>query len=242
MKYQRLLSGLAFAMILTGCNGANVQPEAAGQEGASAGAESQAGTATQASQPASPVSVSPAQMEALENINSRITLLQEQVLQLKVQNGALAERSQLLLTQFQVLAQDVKMNNRGQSGQQNSAGQQSQPAPGTDQLIRRLDQQLMELEQLSPALGGGNAFRLATTYTAKRQWILVRYNRLTGESWISEGGSWVPLGDDYELPISEYEIQISSAAADAKGYVAARIDNNTGDTWWLNDQQWVSYE
>ncbi|WP_315983068.1 hypothetical protein [Aliamphritea spongicola] len=70
----------------------------------------------------------------------------------------------------------------------------------------------------------------------------MRYNRLTGESWISEGGSWVPLGDDYELPISEYEIQISSAAADAKGYVAARIDNNTGDTWWLNDQQWVSYE
>ncbi len=34
MKYQRLLSGLAFAMILTGCNGANVQPGATGQEGA----------------------------------------------------------------------------------------------------------------------------------------------------------------------------------------------------------------
>ncbi|WP_315983067.1 hypothetical protein [Aliamphritea spongicola] len=95
-------------------------------------------------------------MEALENINSRITLLQEQVLQLKVQNGALAERSQLLLTQFQVLAQDVKMNNRGQSGI--SAEQQAQPAPGTDQLIRRLDQQLMELEQLSPALGAEMRF------------------------------------------------------------------------------------
>ena len=242
MKYQRLLCGLAFAMILTGCNGANVQPGAADQEAQSADTQPPADTASQAPQSAPPANVSPAQMQALENINSRITLLQEQVLQLKVQNGALAERSQLLLTQFQVLAQDVKMNNRGQNGQQNSAGQQAQSVAGTDQLIRRLDQQLMELEQLSPALGGGNAFRLATTYTAKRQWILVRYNRLTGESWISEGGSWLPLGDDFDLPISEYEIQISSAAADAKGYVAARIDNNTGDTWWLNDQQWVSYE
>ncbi len=242
MMYQRLLCGLALAVILAGCNGANVQPsEAAGQQELPGGAET-TGTTGQIPQQAAPASITQPQMDALENINNRITLLQEQVLQLKVQNGALAERSQLLLTQFQVLAQDVKRGNRGIGGQSTSANQQEQAMAGTDQLIRRLDQQLMELEQLSPALGGGNAFRLATTYTAKRQWILVRYNRLTGESWISEGGSWLPLGDEFDLPISEYEIQIRSAASDAKGYVAARIDNNTGDTWWLNDQQWVSYE
>ncbi len=248
MMYQRIVYGLAITALLAGCNGANVQPggtvdqqsfpaepaiDAAGQPVMQASQTVPQATA--------PVSTAPPQMEALENINNRITLLQEQILQLKVQNGGLAERSQLLLTQFQVLAQNVKMAGRGLGGQQNSAGQQA-PASDVDQLIGRLDQQLMALEQLAPALGGGNAFRLATTYSAKRKWILVRYNRLTGESWISEGGSWEPLADDFQLPISEYEIQIKSAGGDAKGYVAARIDNNNGDTWWLNNQQWVSYE
>lgn len=223
---------LGFSLVLVGCTGASVQPQAdliTGPDGTPV--------------PAAPAPViaqpDPQQQEALENINNRITLLQEQILQLKVQNGGLAERSQLLLTQFQALAQTVKLANRNQP----ATAQQQQPGSAdVNQLVARLDQQLNELEQLAPALGGGNAFRLATTYSAKRKWILVRYNRLTGESWISDGGTWQPLLDDEVLNFSEYEIQIRQAGSDAKGYVAARIDNNSGDTWWLNDKQWVLYE
>ena len=87
-----VLLALLSSFLLTGCNAAGVQPDI--------------------SQPVepqvTPPPVSVDQSAEFEKLNSRITLLQEQFLELKVQNSSVAERVQLLLTQFQVLAQQVK--------------------------------------------------------------------------------------------------------------------------------------
>ncbi|RTE64282.1 hypothetical protein EH243_18195 [Amphritea opalescens] len=209
-----LLSFLA----LTGCNAVNVKPD---------------------SEPASePVNSSPVvavdQGEQFEKLNSRITLLQEQFLELKVQNSAVAERVQLLLTQFQVLAQEVKRS---------TATPNAAPVDNEMQdMMARLDQQLLELQQIAPELGGGDPFMLASCYTAKGQWVMIRYNRFSGESWISAANNWQPLAEEGSPSISSYDVQLIRANGDVKGYVAARIDHNTGESWWLNQTTWVKYQ
>ncbi|MDX2422630.1 MAG: hypothetical protein QNK43_08130 [Amphritea sp.] len=203
---------------LAGCNAVNVQPD---------------------SEPlAEPMDSAPVvavnQAEQFEQLNSRITLLQEQFLELKVQNSAVAERVQLLLTQFQVLAQEVKRS---------SATPDAVPIDNElQEMMARLDQQLIELQQIAPELGGGDPFKLASCYTAKGQWVMIRYNRFSGESWISAANSWQPLTEEQSPSISSYDVQLLRANGDVKGYVAARIDHNTGESWWLNQTTWVKYQ
>lgn len=213
-----ILLAVAATLSLSGCNAANVQPQPV--------------------EPPTPVTAvqdnSAQQTQQFENLNSRITLLQEQVLGLKVQNAAVAEKARLLLNQFQVLAQNISR----QGGNQESENSPQQ----LEMLLSRLDQQLVELQQAAPDLGIGNPFLLATCYTAKGKWKLIRYNRFSGESWISADNSWQPLNEELAPVISSYEVQLLRANGDVKGYVAARIDQNTGDTWWLNDDTWVKYQ
>jgi len=210
---------VAATLSLSGCNAANVQPQPA--------------------VPPAPVAVavpdnSAQQTQQFETLNSRITLLQEQVLALKVQNASVAEKAQLLLSQFQVLAQNI--SRAGTSQEPENSPQQ------LELLLSRLDRQLVELQQAAPELGVGNPFLLATCYTAKGKWKLIRYNRFSGESWISADNSWQALDEEQAPAISSYEVQLLRANGDVKGYVAARIDQNTGDTWWLNDDTWVKYQ
>lgn len=222
------LLGAGCLMALSGCNAANVQP-----------AEPQPQVA--AVQPVDVAAVSDEQMLEFEKLNGRITLMQEQFMELKIQNTAVAERVQLLLTQFQLLAQEVKRASAQMPGQQENEAALSTRG-NVSELMQRLDQQLMELQQIAPELGGGNPFQLATCYTAKGQWVLIRYNRFSGESWISANGSWQALAEEQSPSISSYEIQLLRANGDVKGYVAARIDQNTGDSWWLNRDTWVKYQ
>lgn len=217
MKAITLLA-VAATLSLSGCNAANVQPQPV--------------------EPSAPVAVvqdnSVQQIQQFETLNGRITLLQEQVLGLKVQNAAVAEKAQLLLNQFQVLAQNI-----GREG----INQESENSPQQlEMLLSRLDRQLVELQQAAPDLGVGNPFLLATCYTARGKWKLIRYNRFSGESWISADNNWQPLNEEQAPEISSYEVQLLRANGDVKGYVAARIDQNTGDTWWLNSDTWVKYQ
>ncbi len=203
---------------LAGCNAAGVQPDQG------------------VAMPEAPVADSVAafdQAAQFEQLNGRITRMQEQFLELKVQNSAVAERVQLLLTQFQVLAQAVK---------QTPTEVTQAPAADTSEMMQRLDQQLVELQQLAPEFGGGDPFKLATCYTAKGQWVLIRYNRFSGESWISAAATWEPLSEELTPSISSYEVQLLPANGDVKGYVAARVDQNSGETWWLNRKAWVKYQ
>ncbi|WP_432472703.1 hypothetical protein [Amphritea sp. HPY] len=213
-----ILLAVAATLSLSGCNAANVQPQPV--ELPAPVAAVQDNSAQQAQQ--------------FETLNSRITLLQEQVLGLKVQNAAVAEKAQLLLNQFQVLAQNI-----GREG----VKQESENSPQQlELLLSRLDRQLVELQQAAPDLGVGNPFLLATCYTAKGKWKLIRYNRFSGESWISADTNWQPLNEELTPAISSYEVQLLRANGDVKGYVAARIDQNTGDTWWLSGETWVKYQ
>jgi len=217
-----LLSFLS-AFVLAGCNTVNVQPE----------------NAQAAAPPAEQRDTSPAytmdQTAQFDQLNGRITLLQEQFLELKVQNSSLAERVQLLLTQFQVLAQEVKRSAL-------PATETTAPDPALTEMMQRLDQQLIELQQIAPELGGGDPFKLASCYTAKGQWVMIRYNRFSGESWVSAANNWQPLEEEQVPMISSYDIQLLPANSDVKGYVAARIDHNSGDSWWLNQNTWVKYQ
>lgn len=214
-----VLLALLSSFALAGCNAANVQPDM------SQSVES----------PVSPPVVTVDQSAEFEKLNGRITLLQEQFLELKVQNSSVAERVQLLLTQFQVLAQEVK-----RSSVENP--ESTQPDDGLADMMHRLDQQLVELQQIAPELGGGDPFKLASCYTAKGQWVMIRFNRFSGESWISAANSWQPLEEEQAPPISSYDIQLLQANGDVKGYVAARIDHNSGDSWWLNQTTWIKYQ
>ncbi|WP_417221836.1 hypothetical protein [Amphritea sp.] len=215
------VAALTFLSLFTlaGCNAANVQPD----------------NASMAESPVAPAAVAVDQGAQFDQLNSRITLLQEQFLELKVQNSAVAERVQLLLTQFQVLAQEVKRS----SGATPAA---APPNNEMQEMMARLDQQLIELQQLAPELGGGDPFKLASCYTAKGQWVMIRYNRFSGESWISAANSWQPLEEADAPAISSYDVQLLRANGDVKGYVAARIDHNTGESWWLNQTTWVKYQ
>ncbi|MDO6564949.1 hypothetical protein Q4488_16330 [Amphritea sp. 1_MG-2023] len=206
-------------LTLAGCNAANVQPDS----------DLPVETTDQ------PAVATVDQAAQFEQLNSRMTLLQEQFLNLKLQNSSVAERVQLLLTQFQVLAQEVKrsMATAPSGGAMNSE---------MTETLARLDQQLIELQQIAPELGGGDPFMLSSCYTAKGQWVMIRYNRFSGESWISAANTWQPLEEQQTPTISSYDIQLLRANSDVKGYVAARIDHNTGDSWWLNQNTWVKYE
>lgn len=224
--------GVSCLMVLTGCNAANVQPEQpAAQE-----------LPLPEQTAAVPIVSAEQEMAEFEKLNGRITLMQEQFMELKMQNTSVAERVQLLLTQFQLLAQEVKRAAMKMPGEHEVAQDASPPRENVAELMLRLDQQLIELQQIAPELGGGNPFQLATAYTAKGQWILIRYNRFSGESWISGNGNWQPLLEEQSPAISSYEIQLLRANGDVKGYVAARIDQNTGDSWWLNRDTWVKYQ
>ena len=225
------LLGAGCLLALSGCNAANVQPQPT---------EPQPQIA--AVQPAQVAAVSEEEMQEFEKLNGRITLMQEQFMELKMQNTSVAERVQLLLTQFQLLAQEVKRASAKMPSMAQGADTAMVPRDNVSELMQRLDQQLMELQQIAPDLGGGNAFQLATCYTAKGQWVLIRYNRFSGESWISANGSWQALTEEQSPSISSYEVQLLRANGDVKGYVAARIDQNTGDSWWLNRDTWVKYQ
>ncbi|RRD00367.1 hypothetical protein [Amphritea balenae] len=219
-----VLLGFLSTLTLAGCNAANVQPQSSDQ-----GAVSVQNTVPESSE-----AVNAEHNAQFDKLNGRITLMQEQFLELKIQNTAVAERVQLLLTQFQVLAQQIKSG----SGPVEVDGQETD----LSDMMQRLDQQLIELQQIAPELGGGDPFKLATCYTAKGKWKLIRYNRFTGESWISADNSWQPLDEEFTPQLSSYEVQLLRANGDVKGYVAARIDQNTGDTWWLNNDTWVKYQ
>ena len=71
---------------------------------------------------------------------------------------------------------------------------------------------------------------------------MIRYNRFSGESWVSAANNWQPLEEEQVPMISSYDIQLLPANSDVKGYVAARIDHNSGDSWWLNQNTWVKYQ
>ncbi|NRA14619.1 MAG: hypothetical protein HRU04_03885 [Oceanospirillaceae bacterium] len=170
--------------------------------------------------------------DSLSRLQAQITALQEQVIKLSSDTNAILKNSQLLVANTQM--QNAASQSDLQTGtEQKPVGKK----PPADQSLKTI---LQRLEEYSPSPNG--AFGIVSSYTASKQWVLIRFDRQTGETWLADNSGWNSLSEAAELPISQYDVHLIRADQDKKGYVASRIDQRSGETWWLNKKQWVVYQ
>ncbi|GGO87489.1 hypothetical protein GCM10011348_40800 [Marinobacterium nitratireducens] len=227
--------------LLAGCNSASVRPDApdgAGTVTPAGAGDADAGAPAPAKVPAGkPGAASAADdelVQRLDQLAGRLTLVQEQLIELKAQGAELSLQSQQLLARMQMAgpapAQEMAPETPPAS---------SDTAPA--QLDGLIDQLGMIANELS-ASGVGDSYRLAADYTRSGQWVLIRYDRFSGESWLADQGSWQSLQDPVAVPASDYEVVLERADNDIKGYVAARLDRRSGETWWLKQDTWQKFD
>jgi hypothetical protein len=169
-----------------------------------------------------------AQPSNISALQGQITALQEQVIKLSSDSASILKLSQLLVAKAQVQA--VSSNQAAKP----IAKQASYADDGSLKTV------LKKLESISPSPKG--AFGIVSSYTASKQWVLIRFDRQSGETWLADNDGWNMLAESSELEISQYDVHLIRADQDKKGYVASRIDQRTGETWWLNKKQWVVYQ
>ena len=168
----------------------------------------------------------------ISRLQAQVTALQEQLIKVNNDTSAILRMSQIMVAQAQ-----VNTANTGSQTQPNQA--QTTAIKGTNSQ-GSLNTVLKKLEDISPSPQG--SFGIVSSYTIQKQWVLIRFDRQTGETWLADNNGWNPLQEQEEIPISQYDIHLIRADQDKKGYVASRIDKRTGDTWWLNTKQWVVYK
>lgn len=205
--------------------------EAAGAAQSSAGASS---AQRQGATPASPI------QSGFDQLSGRLTLLQEQVLQLRADSQRLVEQNQMLLNRLQVLSTSSATAGAASAASAESADMATGGA--SEQLDAAIGQLMQMLNQMEMPAGEGGQFAVVTTYTRQGAWILLRYDRFTGETWLADAGRWQPLSDVDYLNMSSYRVLVHRADQDAKGYVAVRFDEQSGMSWWLNGDRWQEYE
>ncbi|MBA4501187.1 hypothetical protein [Marinobacterium marinum] len=201
-------------------NASTTEPRDAGGAGAASHERSSAGSAIQS---------------GFDQISGRLTLLQEQVLQLRSDNQTLLEQNQMLLNRLQLLTAPSAPESEDEGERVVSAGAAS------EQLDAAIGQLMQMLNQMDMAAGAGGQFAVTTTYTRQGDWVLLRYDRHTGETWQAKAGRWLPLADVDYLNTSSYRVLVHRADQDSKGYVAVRIDEQGGMSWWLNGDRWQEY-
>ncbi|MBP0050009.1 hypothetical protein H9C73_14845 [Marinobacterium sp. AK62] len=233
------------AILLSGCNAAQTQPQSAagpaaqapGENSASASSDQPAARETSASQPSAGSSSSGAGalQSGFDQLSGRLTLLQEQVLQIRSANQQLLEQNQMLMNQLDVLTrtQPAADAEGDQTGTEDQAS--------IDQLDAAIGQLMQILNQAELPVVDAPRFGLATTYTQKGDWVLLRYDRTTGDTWRAEYGDWQLIEEEMAPEASAYEVQITRADRNTAGYVAVRIDLNSGRSWWLNGKRWQEY-
>jgi len=208
--------------MMFGCNAANVEPQ-----GASGAAPSQE-TANFVQSQKNTKTV----LDAIEQLEGRFTAMQEQVLNVRSQSARQLEQLQSLQLQLNLLSQELKG-----AARQNTNGETAPETNVQEELALLLDQMARMAGDVSMQVQDGN-FRFVSCYTQAGQWILIRYDRFTGESWLADQGQWLQLQEAGEQPASIYEITLQRADNDSKGFVAARLDRQTGQTWWLKQNSW----
>lgn len=243
------LIGCCISLLLAGCVAGNGQPNAnAGgenplpqQQATPEDREQAPVQAPAAGSSAGNSGAAPASAGSLGNqldqLNGRLTLVQEQLIKLRTQIQQQGELNQMVLTRLQQMpqqspsSQDALVEMSGEAGSSVDGGQ-------VDAAIAQLLQTVNELGLSSSS----DLYGVATTYTSRGVWVLIRYRHDTGETWLADQGRWVALEEEGVSTPSSYEVKLQRADQDLKGYVAVRIDRNTGDSWWLNDQRWQRYE
>jgi len=217
---------ILLSTFLFGCNAANVQPQPADE----------VAQELPAPQPA------PTQDDevraVVEQMTNRLTAVQEQLLNVRSQSARQLEQLQSLQVQLATLSQELR---RGPVQQTGSNGGDNAGQPSSEEFALLLDQMAQTANEISLQMQDGS-YRFASCYTASGQWILIRYDRYTGESWLADGGIWMALDDGGALNGSIYEVKLERADKDVKGFVAARLDRQTGQVWWLKQNSWQLLE
>ncbi|WP_372831351.1 hypothetical protein [Pontibacterium sp.] len=223
MKLQRTIP-ILFSCLLFGCNAANVQPE-----------ETPSAETPVVARPAAETDNKNDVASAVEQMTNRLTAVQEQVLNVRSQSARQLEQLQSLQVQLHALSQDMKRG-RNSPGHADQGGE-----PSADEFALLLDQMAQTANEISLQMQDGS-YRFVSCYTVSGQWILIRYDRYSGESWLADGGVWMALDDGVDVAGSIYEVSVERADKDAKGFVAARLDRQSGSVWWLKQNKWQLLE
>lgn len=218
---------LLCTVLVTACNSAGVKSDAS--------TPSDAPQKPTAQESSAPVEAQGASSKQIELIANRVTAVQDHLLQLKAQNSELQLQSQSVLQSLGGLKKDIETLAATVPAEA-EAVEPVDPAS----LNSVLDQITMMANELGTQVQDG-AYRVVTSYTAKGQWVLIRFHRYTGETWLADQNQWHPLEELVETSTSEYEVVLLRADKDVKGYVAARIDRLSGETWWLKQNTWQSF-
>ncbi len=227
------LPGLLATVLLTACTDATVKP----QPEAAPITPPQTAEQPAAAQPELPVVVTSADFERLE---SRFSLAQEQLLGLITESAQTRALNKRILLQLQAL-----QNNQNAEG----AADSMEGGYDTSALDSVLEQLLMVTNDMGGASStGGTNFQMAMTYIGAGKWKVIRYNRITGETWLAQGSDWQLLQDDEVLVESNYQVLMISGEdllvqdeGVHKGFIAARMDRFSGRMWWLNKTVWQAY-
>lgn len=237
-----LFTGVAL-LLLSGCNQTNVQPASGADE--LVDPHSSEGRAELAAQlgggSLEPIAVTQGDMSGslqnqLDQLTGRLTLLQEQVIQIRSLTQQTLEQSQMNMTRLQSLSDSQRQQGPSVAGvEEAEAGYLESAVNDIDQAVAQLLSAMsMQSPQMAEATG---PYRIATAFT-RNGWILIRFHAQTGETWLADNNNWQALRDAASLSRSSYEVQIQRADTDSKGYVAVRIDKRDGRSWWLNDDTW----
>ncbi|WP_207062009.1 hypothetical protein [Motiliproteus sp. SC1-56] len=178
----------------------------------------------------------------LDALDERFVLLQEQLLQANRQLDTLAQRSQQQLVALQ----------RVQMLQASAAKAEAEnAASGDSSALDQLTELVFRLEQLSANEDGGQAaqlplgdalgFEIVSAVTHQGQWVILKYDEITGLTWNALDGGWVEVGEPEPLENSRYQVLLRPSRTDVKHYVAARLDRKTGQTWWLKNNRWEPF-
>lgn len=224
-----------FLLLVSGCQSQTIKPEASA-EGAMPPPASDASRELQR--------YFSRMVESNQQVEQRITLMQEQVIKA---NQQLEVQQQRNLQMLQAL-QQIQLSMQQQPQSSNGEGPNQTSLQGADSMD--VQQTLLRIEQSlatgSLAAANGTAqpggFRLVSAYTPKGQWVIFKYDEISGLTWMAREGGWSEIVEPRRLPMSRYEVVLRPAAGDIKGYVAARVDRQTGESWWLKGDRWEAFQ
>ncbi|MGH1463642.1 MAG: hypothetical protein ACRBB6_16580 [Neptuniibacter sp.] len=232
MKLTRVLC-LLITLTLTACNSSEVKPEAPETE-AQKPTESVTSPERKIISRGSKKAVNTSQSSEIEGLKGRLIAIQEQILQLKTQTAGMQQQNQALLLHIQSVKEAIA-SKASQPQEQND----KEEAPAED-FNGILDQLTLIVNELGNSVQDG-PYRITSAYTANGQWVLIRYDRFNGQSWLADQGQWIMLEESGATVTSDYEVVVLRADKDVKGYVASRLDRVNGDTWWLKQNIWQPF-
>ena len=196
MTFNSCFSIIALCLLISGCQTASVQPDTSGvpQPSDAEASMQQSVTPEPVKQNSSGIP-RPARTDNIEYLSGQLSTMQEQIIQIKTDTFELKQTSQVLLARLQMLA-----NNPGQTAATVEApGSDAVGTPDLDQLTARLNTLLKRSDA---------QYQLASGYTAKGEWVLIRYDRLTGESWLADQGRWNLLKEAEPVTPPVFSIQL----------------------------------